>query len=321
MKKVLLFINFLLIFQLLDAQENRVLNQNLNLKVNISFDRERYRIGEATELNIEISNLHDDVVLFYTSPYKLNNFKIKILDLQQGEELEEQYSKLVELNNLKQEKPELFILKETRLYPDEILKVKIDLQEYFEFKKPGRYKIEVEFNPFPYQDNDRYLLISHPVYLQLDKSRIQRDYDDIVEKLRSIEEAKSYSPDGTIQFMLEAYQRKDWNDYFLYQNLRTILLQYEPFKSRFMRSSENRREKIIEEFKNWMINQKNKELENYQILEFNQSNVENKSYVKCKIKYRKPAEFNTYYYQYTLHKEGIKWIVDDVEVLSYSKEK
>lgn len=321
MKKILLILSFLLIGIVLSADENRLLVRDHDLKAVISFDREKYRIGEETVMNVEILNLENEAVNFYTSPYKLNNIRINLLDLQKGETLEEKYSRLVEISRMKEEKPELFRTEQKRLYPDEVLKFRIDLQEYFEFAEPGRYKVRVEFDPFPGMPEEHRVIISNPVYLRLEKSPARKEVDDLIHELSKIEEAKSYTPDGTVRFMLDAYGRKDWANYFLYQDLSTLILQYAPFRQRFLTASESLRAGITAEFKNWFMNQKNRDLENYTVLEFSQSNEENRASVRCRVKYKKPAEFNTFYYLYWLRREGVKWIVYDVEVISYSKEK
>ncbi|MDD5065554.1 MAG: hypothetical protein PHF84_00770 [bacterium] len=295
--------------------------KDLGLKVKISLDREKYRIAEETFLNVEINNEENDAVHFYTSPYKLNNCKIEVLNLQQGEALEERYSKLVEKNNLKQEKPELFMNRETALYPDEVLKFKMNLQEYFEFPEPGRYKIQVVFDPFPGETQEHTVYLSNPLYLILDKSAVQKEYDDIVDRLKSLEDAKVYAPDSTIQYILDAYKRKDWNNYFLYQKLPNLILRYDPFKAQYLNASENMKGKVIADFKQWVMNQKEREIDQYEILEVFHAVKENKATVKCKVKYTKYSDFNTFYYLYTLRREGTKWFLEDVDVLSYSKEK
>lgn len=319
MKKHIILIFIIFLMNILHAENLFV--QNFDLKVNISFEKEKYRIGEDIFLNVEVINNQDDAVKFYTSPYKLNNIKIQILNLKQGEVVEEKYSKILEINNLKQDKPELFIFNNRTLYPDEVLKYKINLPDYFDFLEDGRYKIQIQFDPFPNVKTEHKIFLSNYVYLLLDKSIVDQGYQNIIMELKQKEEKKFYLPQETIEFMLKAYMHKDWDDYFLYQDLNKVIMQYEQFSKRYVQASDIMKQQIIEEYKNWVMTQKNKEIEDYQLLDVFQSYEKDKSIVKCKVRYKKPAFNRTFYYQYTLYRDGNKWKVDEIEVLNYSKEK
>ena len=194
----------------INAQDNRLFIKDLDLKVYISLENEHYRIGEDIYLYVEIVNQSDDPVEFDTSPYKLNNTKLFVKNLQTGELLEERYSKIVENNNLKKERPELFKLKKTVLYTDEILKFKINLPEYFEFDKFGRYKITIKFDPFPAYTIKHKNFTSNPLYLALKDRLIDEEYKELVKLLNEIEEQKRYTPKGTIEFILNSYIKEDW---------------------------------------------------------------------------------------------------------------
>jgi len=78
---------------------------------------------------------------------------------------------------------------------------------------------------------------------------------------------------------------------------------------------------IIEEFKEWVKNRKEKVIGEYKILTVDHSYEKKTCIVTCKVKYKKPTLYRTYFYIYNLHQEGIKWILDDIDVINYSKEK
>ncbi len=318
-KNLIIFFTVLIFFSNIHAQENRLLIQDLDLKAYISLDREQYRIGDDIYLNVEMINQTSDAVKFYSSPYKLNNIKLQVLNLQDGNLLEERYNKIVENNKLRQERPELFKLKEKTLYPDEVLKFKINLPEYFQFKDQGRYKIRIEFDPFPSCTRAHKIFISNPLFLILKDSIIDEEYKDLIFKLKELEEKRRYTPEGTIKFMLDSYKSGDWESYYLYQNLDTVILQYDVFKDKFLKASKVMKKKVISDFKQWNITRKNRKIDTFKILDVYHSYKNKSSIVKCRVKYRAPAVYKNFIYKYKLLQKGIKWIVVDIDVHTYSK--
>ncbi len=303
------------------GENNRLLIQDLDLKVNISLEQEIHRIGKDIYLYVEVINQSGDVVKFMISPYKLNNIKIMINNLQNGEFLEERYSKVVEDNKLHEKRPEFFEFYETVLYSDEIYKFKINLPEYFEFKDRGRYKITLHYDTFPEDTKPHKKFISNSLYLVLKEPILVEDYKELIMYLKKKEEERVYIPEGTIKFMLDAYRQGNWEHYFLYLDLDTVILRYDKFKDKYNKASNVMKKEIIEEFKEWAKNRKEKVIEEYKILTVDHSYEKKTCVVTCKVKYKKPALYRTYFYEYSLHQEGIKWILDDIDVISYSKER
>lgn len=322
MKNILSYILIIFCFiTYINAQDNRLLIQDLDLKAYISLDREEYRIGDDIYLNVEIINQSSEPVKFYTSPYKLNNIKIYILNLQQGDILEEKYSEIIKRNELKKDKPELFQFQEKTLYPDEVLKFRINLPEYFKFTDNGRYKIKIEFDPFANTTSAHKIHISNPLFLILKKRQSDETLDEIIQELKKFEEKKRYTPEGTIEFMLNSYKKGEWDGYFLYQDLDKLILQYDRFRDRYIKASKVMKKKIIDEFKTWLINRKNRKIDYFEILDVFHSYKDKKSVVKCKVKYKAPALYKTFIYNYQLKQQAHKWIVKNVDVLTYSKER
>ncbi|MBU1077792.1 MAG: hypothetical protein KKH98_10900 [Spirochaetes bacterium] len=294
---------------------------DLELKAFLSLDREQYRIEEDIYLNVEVMNTSEDPVSFYVSPYKLNNVKLYILNLQNGLILDEKYSRILENNDLKKEKPELFEYTTKTLYPDEVYKFRINLPEYFDLPEPGRYKVKLEFDPFANSTLPHKIMISNPLFFVLKDSIKDEAFNNMILSLKKIEEEKTYTPQGTIEFMLNAYQKGNWDGYFLYQDLNAVIMQYDKFRDRYLKASTVMKQKIISEFKEWIMSRPEKEIEKYDILDVYHSLTDKSSVVKCKVTYKSPALFKTYIYKYKLIQKGVKWIVVDIDVQTYSKEK
>lgn len=307
----------LLLLPLILSAREPVYIKDLPVEVYISFDKPSYRLDEDISLKIELKNRGPDKILIYLSAYKFENFTINILNLKNASSVP---LKKIDISSLKRAEPEIFIPREIHLYPDEIYKVQIDIEDYFELKEPGRYKITVEFNPYPMQKDSDIKFISNPVYLILEPSLKQQIEAEIIREIKEREERKVYTPEGMIRFMLDSKIRGDAENYFLYQNLGTIILKYARFKDRYLNASETMKKEIIEEFKKWLMSQKEMQIEEYKILEVHQSFEKQTATVKCKIRYKPPSIFRTYIYEFYLIKKGIKWILNDFEVLAYLKD-
>ncbi len=320
MKRYIIALLILACITGINAQDNRLLIKDLDLKAYISLDKENYRLGEDIYLSVEIINQSSDYVEFDTSAYKLNNSKLLVRNLQTGELLEEKYSKIIKDNKLKASRPELFKLNKTALYTDEILKFKLNLPEYFEFNEMGRYKVFIEFDPFPANSKKHKIHISNPIYLILKDRLMDEEYKELVNYLKETEEKKRYTPNGAIDFMLESYKNGDWENYFRYQDLDKIILQYHQFRDKYQKASSIMKKKIIGDFKKWVMEREEKEIKEYEILNIDHSYKDKTSVVKCRITYKKPALYRSYIYEFNLYQNGIKWwTVNDISVITYSK--
>jgi hypothetical protein len=287
---------------------------DLPLKIYISILKQNYRLDEDIKLQIEVRNEGSKPVFIYPAGYKLLNFEIKILNLKNAEILEKLNPDITELKN---QNPYLFIPKELELYPDEIYKVELNLNEYYKIEESGRYKITVSFKP--YIDNENIKFNSNPIYLNILPTERQRMEQEIVLALKKEEEAKSYTPYSLIKFLLDSKIKGDWNNYFLYQNLDSIILKYPKFSEKYLKASDEMKKDIIEEFKKYEIERPDNKIEEYSIEEIKESFKELKATVRCKIKYKKPAVFQNYVYEFYLVKKGNKWFVQDFEVINYEK--
>ena len=94
----------------------------------------------------------------------------------------------------------------------------------------GRYKIAIDFDPFPKDKKRHKSILSNPIFLKLKDRVVDEEYKDIIKRLKDKEEKKIYKPKGTVDFMLKSYMRGDWDNYFRYQDLDKVILQYNHFK-------------------------------------------------------------------------------------------
>ncbi len=293
--------------------------KELPVKVYISFDKPYYAMDEEIPLNIEVQNKGNESILLYLEAFKLDNFDIKILNLKDASPVQRDDTYIEEL---KSSSPELFHPRSFQLYPDEIYKVEVDINKEFKFKEDGRYKIIVEFKPYPMKGGEDIKFVSNPIYLDLKPSEQMRIEQEIIEQINKREEEKVYTPEGTIQFMLDSKIRGDFVNYYRYQNLDKIIQKYDEFKNLYNDASLNMKEDIIEKFKKWDMNRKDRKIPSiagYKILDVYQSFEKDEATVKCQITYKKPAIFPTYIYQFYLKRQGKKWIVDDFDVINYVK--
>ncbi len=182
-------------------------------------------------------------------------------------------------------------------------------------------KVNLNYDPFPEDTKPHKKFISNSLHLILKEPVIVEDTKELFMYLKKREEERQYTPEGTITFMLDSYMKGNWDHYFLYQNLDTVIFKYDQFKDKYSKASKVMKKKTISDFREWVKNRKEKKIEEYKILNVDHSYEKNTSVVTCKIKYKKPALYRTYFYKYLLRQEGIKWIVDDIDVISYSKER
>ncbi|MBN1897644.1 MAG: hypothetical protein JW827_02620 [Spirochaetes bacterium] len=289
--------------------------KDLPVKVYISFDKQSYRLDEDITLNIEIKNTGADRILLYLAGYKKENFKVKLINLKNASLIEE---KDPGEEDLKRFNPELFSPRDIFLYPDESYKTGIDLEDFYQLSEAGRYKIMVSFNPYPMK-KDYIQFESNPVYIEIKPTLKNQIETEIINEIVKREESRLYTPAGMVQFMLDSKVRGDKDNYYLYQDLDRIIMNYDPYKEKYLKASDTMKKDIIEEFKKWDINRVDRQIAEYKIMDVFESFEDNTAIVKVMINYKPPAVFQRYVYQFNLEKKGIKWILKDMDVLTHLK--
>ncbi len=283
----------------------------LPIKIFISIADNIYRTDDDIILNIEVNNLSSEPISFYKSDNKLNNFRINILNLNNAS--------LLDMKDISYS--DAFNKREFTLFPDEVYKVKLNLKDYFQFPKEGRYKIKVEFDPYLNKSIIYTKYISNPIYLNLKPSLRKEQEDQYIADLIKKEKEKTYTPEETIKAMLDARKKHDWKNYFRYQNLNKIILQNDIFKKKFLNASNAMKKKLIKAYKNYIKARKDYEIESYEITLVTHSYTRHESTVECTIFYKKPAIYRAYSYIFKLKQKGNKWIIDDYDTKSYIKRK
>ncbi len=278
------------------------------LKVKITLPATRFRMGDEIPLEIYVYNTTQDSVEFTVSYNKEKNFIPEILYLKDATLLQPELISR-EDNILLGEERKITLL------PDEKFGETLDLNEYFKFPGRGRYKVIVRFKcQFGVEGEKEF--ISNPVYFYLLPSLKDEREERAIKKALEAEEKKAYTPESTIRYMLEARMRGDFESFFRYQQLETVILQIDEFKKKYQKASPMKKKEIIEEYKKWEMKREDMKIESFEILEVHQFYAKNKATVICRINYKPPAIYHSYVYIYKLYKKGNKWIVYDYNVIS-----
>ncbi|MCX8058603.1 MAG: hypothetical protein N3A58_04220 [Spirochaetes bacterium] len=219
-----------------------------NLICVIKFSNEQiYYLGKPIVLKIEIINKSYNNYFLQIANDISYNFNFIIIS-SDGEQIEYKEDYI-----LKKRSIDKVFTKEIMLSPNEAYSVEIDVNQWFDFKKEGMYFIQGVF--YPYIDSNERIISQNILKLNL-KPKLEGE-TQIVKKVFQTEverlKLKEIPPYKILELHLKARQRRDWNEFFLYIDFDSFIMNYPSYRDKYKYASESSRLNIIEDFKNYLI--------------------------------------------------------------------
>lgn len=227
--------------------------------ISMSFDLNRYRLNQPITMEIKIY-AEKGTISFTNSSNPFNNYNFTVYDNYNNPVVSSDNYTLWKYKNEKSldtSKDRIVTLNE-----GESFSYYIDLNNWFYFDKIGRYRIEGSFNPMP-EISGNFYMKADTAYFLLDEARAYQNqntnsmpiYDNIASTNQNILE--DYSPSSIISNTLFAMKNKDWNNYYRYMHMPSIISisqrYYEAYRNNYSNA-------YLEDFTDTGIRQKAREL-------------------------------------------------------------
>ncbi len=218
-------------------------------KINFSiryFDKKIYYPGDSVQIKASIINDTPEEFSFNLSENKIFNIKLNVKTM----------------NNQVLDPSENFIINSSRnsntfyreiiLDPGEEFSFIVDLDDYTDISKPGMYVIDGSFTT-DLNSNGNFLLISNRLPLSVRPGSAEREFTEYLDyETGEILKANPIPPDEAVQYMLESRQKSIWPRFFLYLDIKELLLSDSNMKRKFERSTEEEQQLLIRNFKKQM---------------------------------------------------------------------
>lgn len=147
--------------------------------------------------------------------------------------------------------------REVSLEPGEEYGFVVELNDFAAFENAGIYTIQALFYPELLKNDGSRGIRSNKLTLSLRPPVVLKEMQAVIdaetgEALRP----QSLPPDEVVTYMLHARQRSQWEKFFLYIDLESLLLQNPSRAARYKKLPQEEREEMLEKFKEEMMKEK-----------------------------------------------------------------
>ncbi|MBN2442443.1 MAG: hypothetical protein JXJ04_13900 [Spirochaetales bacterium] len=314
MKKYVLPLILLMICFAAGAEESG----KIDLTINFYQKRIYYLNQSDIFIKIALTNNTAETYRFKAATNKFFNidFEVKTLSnliLDHSEKF------IIERNSLKQ-----VFFREMSLEPGEEYGFVTDLRDFVTFENAGIYSIQAFF----YQE-----LLTQPGSVSLESNKLTLSVRPpvVLKEMQAVIEVEtgealqrtSLPPDEVITYMLNARQRSQWEKFFLYIDLETLLLRNPQRSVRYKKLSQSGREEMLNDYRLSLMQDKVEQdilviPQHFEILETTYTPLNATVIVLEYFDYRDYTEKKRY--TYYLKKKDKYWFVVDYTLVSIGTE-
>ncbi len=289
------------------------------LEVTIQFvNKDIYFMGNPIKVKIQIINRGIKRQIFNVSDEKIFSFDFEVLS---RENQPVEHSKYY---YIKRNMWETVFVDEVSLEPNEIFGVIIDINEWFDFKKPGEYYIRGVFYPNLITDKSVVVYSSNELLLDLKPPYPAKTRKKVKEEIVKRLKAQPLPPYKVVDLLIRSLMKGDFDTFFLYINFDKFIMQFENARRLYLAAKDIDKPKIIEKFKKYLKGENKLESLPFSesrpidykikktVIEENNATVE----VIETFKYGSLREKKLY--RYYLHRYGNIWQLERYEVVNLS---
>jgi len=282
------------------------------------FDKKIYFPYSKITIKLEITNNSPDEFRFKLSESRVFNLDFDVRTLtNQKLPCSRQY-----ITQINQNQPVFF--RELSLHPGEQYSFFAHLNEYVTITEPGVYIVKALFYPelktrtktTPVESNLLNLHIRPSVGVREIQWQIDEETGEVLKQ-------QPLPPDEVVRYTIEARQKSQWNKFFLYLDVESLLQKDPARRRRYLLSSEEERMRMLDEFKENLMRQRVEGdilliPQEFEIIKTEYTPDEGRVQVMQKFAYPDYTEVKRY--TYYLQKRDRVWFIYDYEVVNIGTE-
>jgi len=206
--------------------------------------------------------------------------------------------------------------REVSLLPGERYSFIVDLNDFVAIEKSGMYTVIAHF--FPHLHTAGEMITSNPLHLSvrpgMGAAEVRTKID---EKTGDVLKTTALPPDKVVEYTLRARQRSQWQKFFLYLDIESLLKKDPDRRRKYERLSEEERIAMVEEYKNSLMQEKTSEdilliPDEFTIIKTEYTPVRGTVIVEEKFVYSDYTEVKRYTYR--LYNKDEIWYIEDYTV-------
>ena len=220
---------------------------NNEVEMNIRFfDKNLYFPDSDILVKVELRNESSEPYSFKIADIKEYNLRFSLRDMKNRTlPLAEEYTDYFVSSNP-------YFYRQVNLEPGEEFAFVVNLSDYIEISDAGLYLVEANFYPelnnmlspsHMHLVSNRLSLSVRPAYRRDDPQLIIDDETGVILK------AEQLPPDRVTEYMLSARQKDEWEKFFLYMDMESLLLENPVNAREYKRVTEEERFALLESYK------------------------------------------------------------------------
>jgi hypothetical protein len=282
------------------------------------FDQKVYFLGDPIQVEAVITNTGTDTLRFKVAD---NRFFSLDFDVRTMTNVGLDHAKEFTMER-SSDQPVFF--REMSLQPQEKYGIVIDLTRYAAFSSPGQYVLQATFFPELFKGPDSTTLKSNRLTLNLKPAVVTAEERALVQaETGAMLALQPLAPDEVVSWTIAARQKSQWERFFLYLDLESLMRKNPDKDQSFRNATEKVRLQMTEQFK-----QQLKQMTIQQDISVIPSSweVQKTSYdaseatVQVLEKFKYPDYTELRQFTYHLKKKDRYWIIDNYEIRNQGTE-
>jgi hypothetical protein len=282
------------------------------------FDQKVYFLGDEIQVEALITNTGTDTMRFKVADNRFFNMDFDVRTTR-NVGLDHAREFTIERNS---DQPVFF--REVSLEPGEKYGIVVDLTKFAAVSSPGQYVLQGTFYPELFRGPDSAVMKSNRLSLNLKPPALTAEEKAVMQaEVGALLARQPFPPDEAVSWTISARQKSQWERFFLYLDLES-LMRKNPEKDRIFRNStESQQRQMVDQFRQQLqkttIQQDISVIPtSFEIKKTTYDNAEGTVEVLEKFKYPDYTELKGYTYH--LKKSDRYWIIYDYEIKNQGTE-
>ena len=286
------------------------------LQVQLDLLQQSYYINEAIPVHVTVVNGSSEAVRFNLAEQLFLNFDFRVRTLQDMQIKERDSWQLHKLAS----RQAVDATRDITLAPGERFGRIIDIAEWLRLVEPGVYELTGYFWIYPQRSDVDYRYESNRKRFHLQAPRDVAQAITIEREERALREIKRMSADETVDYIITAKRRGEWDEYFRFMDLTRLINVFHQFRERYIAADLAARNGVMNDFRNYLRVFPSEHIDHHFVQSVtvtrDPETLNESARVECLIVYRTGQLVERKLYHFSLYRKLDSWYVESYYVVN-----
>jgi hypothetical protein len=287
--------------------------------VQVDLLQRTYYINESIPVHVTVVNAGTEPVRFSLAQQIFLNFDFRVRNLQDMQVKERddwQLHKITTRQDILQNEAERSIT----LAPGERYGRIIDIAEWLRLFDPGVYELTGYFWLYPQRSSYDYRYESNQKRFLLEPPREVVQAIAVEKATQSEIDVKRMSADETVDYIISAKRRGDWDAYFRLMDPTRLINVFQPYRARYIAADLGARADVMNDFKDFLRAFPAEHIEHHFVQNVtvtrDEASLTETARVECLIVYKTGQLVERKNYYFSLYRKLDRWYVESYYVVN-----